>query len=530
MSVAATRMIRRRNALTLGAAAVAAGSRGHSALADGNARVLRFVPILNPSSLDSLWAQSVSTREAAFMVFDTLYGLDASLTPQPQMVEGHELSEDRLTWRFNLREGLRFHDGEPVRARDAVASIGRWAQRAPLGVSMKKQLDEMRAIDDRRFEIQLKKPFPHLLYGLGRAVDCVVRPERVAGRIDAFTDAKDYTGSGPYKFLPDEWVSGAYLAFRRNEHYVPRQEEPSLWAGGKVANFDRIEWTIMPDAVTASGAVTRGEVDWLDSAFLDLVPQLRQTSGVTVERLNPFGWWSVLQFNTRAPPFDNLALRRALFPAVNQADYMGAVVGDRADLMRTGVGLFNAESPLQSKAGIEVLTGPRDLDLARRLVRDSGYTGVPVVQMAATDSPRLSALNLVAQAMMTEIGLNVVFQAMDFGTLVSRVNKAGRAGSDNWNCFCAAWPGPAVLDPGSHLPLFGMVPDRDPKMMELRDAWLGTSDLASQKSIADQMQLQAFEDPPFVPLGEFFSLSAYRKGLSGFVHSDAALFWNVRRA
>jgi peptide/nickel transport system substrate-binding protein len=115
----------------------------------GTPRVLRFVPAIIPSSLDSLWAQSVATREAAFISFDTLYGLDASLTPQPQMAVGHELSGDRLTWRFTLREGLRFHDGEPVRARDGVASIGRWAQRAPLGVSMKKQLDEIRAIDDR---------------------------------------------------------------------------------------------------------------------------------------------------------------------------------------------------------------------------------------------------------------------------------------------------------------------------------------------------------------------------------------------
>ena len=529
MLVAATTICRRAALMTLGAAAIAAGGWGRPALGAGNTHVLRFVPALNPSSLDSLWAQSVGIREAAFMIFDTLYGLDASLTPQPQMVEGHELSEDRLTWRFSLREGLRFHDGEPVRARDAVASIGRWAQRAPLGVSMRRQLDEMRAIDDRRFEIRLKKPFPHLLYGLGRAADCVVRPERVAGRIDAFTDAKDYTGSGPYMFLPDEWVSGAYLAFRRNEHYVPRPEEPSLWAGGKVANFDRIEWTIMPDAVTATGAVTRGEVDWLDRALPDLVSQLRQASGVTVEQLNPFGWWSALHFNTKAPPFDNPALRRALFPAVNQADYMGAAVGDQPELMRTGVGLFNAESPLQSKAGIEVLTGPRDLDLARRLVKASGYVGATIVQMAATDSPGLSALNLVAQVMMTEIGLNVVFQAMDFGTLLGRVNKGGQAGSDNWNCFCAAWPGPAVLDPGSHLPLFGLVPDRDPKMLALRDAWLDAADLASQETIADQMQLRAFEDPPFVPLGEYFILSAYRTGLSGFVRSDAALFWNVRR-
>ena len=152
-----------------------------------------------------------------------------------------------------------------------------------------------------------------------------------------------------------------------------------------------------------------------------------------------------------------------------------------------------------------MLTGPRDLDLARKLVKASGYAGAPIVQMAATDAPALSALNLVAQAMMTEIGLNVVFQAMDFGTLLSRVNKGGQAGSNSWNCFCAAWPGPAVLDPGSHLPLFGPVPVRDPRMLALRDAWLDTPDLASQKTIADQMQLRAFEDPPFVPLGEFLA-------------------------
>ena len=153
-------------------------------------------------------------------------------------------------------------------------------------------------------------------------------------------------------------------------------------------NFDQIEWTILPDAITAAGALANGEVDWLDTALIDLVSQLRQTSGVTVEQLNPFGWWSVLQFNTKAPPFDSPALQgRALFPAVNQADYMSAVVGDNDDLMRTGVSMFGVESPLQTKAGIEALTGPRDLELARRLVTASGYTGAAIVQMAVTDSP-----------------------------------------------------------------------------------------------------------------------------------------------
>jgi peptide/nickel transport system substrate-binding protein len=527
---AVTAGIGRRAALTLGAAALAAGGLARPAIGAANTRVLRFVPSVNPSSLDPLARVTRGNVEAAFMVFDTLYGLDASLIPQPQMVEGHELSDDRLTWRFTLREGLRFHDAEPVLARDAVASIARWAQRAPLGVRMKTQLDEMRTIDDRRFEIRLKKPFPHLLYGLGRITDCVIRPERVAAHVDAYTDAKDYTGSGPFVFLPDEWLSGAHLAFRRNERYVPRQEPPSLWAGGKAVNVDRVEWSILPDGATAAGALANGEVDWLEGPWLDLVPQLRRTSGVVVEQLNPSSWWCVLHFNTKVAPFDNLTLRRALFPAANQLDCMQAVVGEQTDLMRTGVGLFAVESPLQTNAGMEALTGPRDLDLARRMVKASGYTGAPVVQMAATDSPKGVALNLVTQAMMTGIGLNVDFQAMDLGTLLARVNSRGQAGSDNWNCYSVSWSGPSVLDPGSHFPLFGPVPDRDPNMLALRDAWFDAPDLAAQRAIADQMQLRMFEDAPLVPLGAYFDLSAYRATISGFVHSYAALFWNVRKA
>jgi len=481
------------------------------------------VPGFNPHSLDPLWGQTLANQEAAFMVFDTLYGLDASLAPQPQMVEGHDLSADQRVWRFTLREGQWFHDGEPVRARDAVTSIGRWAQRAPLGVRMKTLLDELRVIDDRQFEIRLQKPFPHLLYGLGRAADCLVRPERVAAHIDAFTDLKDYTGSGPYVFLPDEWVFGARLAFRRNEHYVPRQEQPSLWAGGKVVNFDRVEWTIMPDIAATAGALEKAEVDWWGAPSLDLAPRLRTRSGVTVEQLNPFGWWALLRLNTKVPPFDDPALRRALFPAVDQSDYMLAAVGEQVELMRTGVGLFAVESPLRTDVGMEVLTGPRDLDLARRMVKAAGYTGAPIVQMAPADVPRVFALNGVAHQMMTAVGLKVDYQAIDMGTY------SGRIGSNSWNCYCMTLSGASVLDPGTHISLFGPLPDPDPQMKLLRDAWFDAPDLPAQQTIADRMQLRAFEDPPFVPLGEYFTPAAFRSDLSGFVPSYASLFWNVRR-
>ncbi len=524
-----SRLVSRRTALKVGAGAAALPLVHVHSAAAGESRVLRFVPISNLTSLDPLFTPSVANFEASFMVFDTLYGLDASLTPRPQMVEGHELSDDRLTWRFTLREGLFFHDGETVRAQDTIASIGRWAQRAPLGVRLKTLLEEMRPIDDRRFEIRLKKPYPHLLLGLGDGV-CVIRPERVAAKKDAFTDAKDYIGSGPYVFLPDEWVSGARAAFQRNERYLPRQEPPSLLSGGKAVNIDRVEWTIMPDATTATGALEKGEVDWLDAPLIDLVPRLRRMPKVTVEQLKPFGLWFELVLNTRQPPFDNPALRRAFFPAVNQSDFMQAVVGEQADLMRTGVGLFAAESPLRTGAGMQALTGPRDLDLARRLVKESGYTDAPVVQMAVSDIGSLSAVSQVAQDMMTRIGLNVVYQSVDVGTFMNRLNSGAQGGRGLWNCRCTFWTGIWVLYPGNHSPLFGPAPDPDPQMLELRSAWFDAPDLSAEKTIAEQMQLRMFEDAPFLPLGEIVTPSAYRTGLTGFVRSSYALFWNVRKA
>src|SRR5580698_2707693 len=217
-------MLRRRSALQLGAAALA-GGLARPAIGQGSAHTLRFVPHANLSTVDALWSSALIAFDASYMYADMLFGLDSKLLPQPQMVEGYELSDDRLTWRFTLRQGLLFHDNEPVRAADAVASVKRWAQRDLFGKRMASQLDEMKPLDDRRFEIRLKKPFSHLLYGLG-ATSCFILPERIAGAADAFTQIKEAVGSGPYRFLKDEWDMGTHAAFARFDKYVPRQEKP----------------------------------------------------------------------------------------------------------------------------------------------------------------------------------------------------------------------------------------------------------------------------------------------------------------
>ncbi len=516
--------LRRRTAMQLGAAAIA-GGLARPAIAQGSAGTLRFVPHADMTTGDALWSTALIAFNASYLYADQLFGLDAKLLPQHQMLEGHEIADNGLTWRFRLREGLLFHDGEPVRSADAIASIKRWAQRDLFGKRMASQLNEMKAIDDRNFEIRLKKPFALLSYGLG-ATSCFVQPERIVGATDAFTQIKEYIGSGPYRFLKDEWQVGNHAAFARFDKYVPRQEKPEFWSGGKVAHLDRVEWKTLPDSSTAAAALERGEVDWLERPLFDLLPKLRATKGVKVEAVDPLGTWTELHFNNAIPPFDNPKLRRALFSAVVQSDYMQSLVGDQSSLMRTGVGPFLPGSPYASDVGMEAINGKRDLALAQRLVKESGYHGETIVQMVGSDLPTQVAYGAVAQQMLKQCGLNVDYQSTDWGTLLSRWN--GKDTKSPWNCFAVGWAGLWITNPGSHIPLHGQKPN--PKMEALTEQWFDAPDLPARQKITADMQRLYFEDPPFLPVGQYFVPQAHRDTITDINRSSAATFWGVKKA
>jgi len=173
------------------------------------ARTLRFIPQSNLSSMDPVWSTAVIVRNHGLMVYDTLFGLGADFRPKHQMLAGHEISADGLTWTMTLRPGLRFHDNEPVRAKDCIASINRWSKRDVLGQRLGVLLNEMRALDDSRFEIRLKQPWAGLAWALGKpsASICAIMPERIA-ETDAFQQIRDFTGSGPFRFRQDLFRSG----------------------------------------------------------------------------------------------------------------------------------------------------------------------------------------------------------------------------------------------------------------------------------------------------------------------------------
>src|SRR6476659_5645565 len=202
-------MDRRRFLKSLAGAGVvtAAGGLAAPAISQRVAdRAVRLVPHADLANFDPIWTPAYIARNAGLLVWDMLYGMDARLQVQRQMVEAEEVSADGLTWTFRLRHGLKFHDGEPVLARDAVASIKRWAVRDPLGRMLAAIENELVAVDDRTFRWVLKRPYPKMLLALGKISTpcCFVMPARIAAT-DPFKQINEYVGSGPMRFIKNEW-------------------------------------------------------------------------------------------------------------------------------------------------------------------------------------------------------------------------------------------------------------------------------------------------------------------------------------
>ena len=527
--------MQRRSLLTGAAALGAAGTLGlaRPALSQGAARTLRFVPQANLANPDPVWTTTIVAANHAHMVWDQLWNFDESLTPQLQMLSAATTAADGLTWTLTLRDGQFFHDGEPVRSADCVASLLRWMKRDGMGQRIASQMNEMKVTNDKTFQILLKKPFA--LIPMAFANNCHIMPERMA-KTDAFQQITEYVGSGPFRFIRDEWVSGSRAVYMKNDKYLPRGEAPSNMSGGKIVNIDRVEWHITGDAASAAAAVQKGEIDWLEQPLADLLPVLAKASGVTVETTDLFGNAGLIRFNHMHPPFNNVKLRQAVLSMVDQKDFLAAIIGVNSPLAQSGIGIFTPGTPLASDAGMEKITGKRDLAAAKKLVAESGYKGEKVVIMAPTDFAVINAMAQVTAQLCRDIGLNVEYVATDWGALVQRRASREPVEKGGWSIFCTYGDGFTFSNPAVYTALWGMGEKawfgwyNSPAMEALRDAWYDAPDVATQKRLGREMQLLAFEEVPFAPLGIWRQPIARRSNVTGILKATRPLFWNVKKA
>ena len=526
--------MRRRTFLAASAATLAMPTIGQA----DSQRVLKFIPQSDLAVLDPVWTTAYVTRNHGYMVYDTLYGQTGKkfgYKCTPQMVAGHVIENDGKTWKLTLRDGLLFHNGDKVLASDCVASIKRWSARDAFGQALMARTEEVSAPDDRTIVFRLKQPFPLLPDALGHGASnmCAVMPKHIA-ETDPFKQFTEVIGSGPYRFKVDERVQGSFFAYEKFDKYQPRQDgESSFTAGPKIVHFDRIQWHVQPDYATKAAAMQAGEMDWWENPPADLLPLLRKAK-ITVESTDYTGFPFLLRPNHLYPPFDKPAVRRALMGAINQKDFMIAMQGEDTSLWSAGAGFFPPVSPLASDIGMDALNGKRDLDAVKKALVQAGYAGEKVVIMGATDQPANYPLAEVAADLLKKVGMNVDYQATDWGMVVQRRALTKPPADGGWNMFCTGFSGLDFFTPASHLPLrangkgawFGW--PEDPKAEALRDAWFNAPDPAAAKKVAEDIQREAFENVPYYPLGMANLPTAYRPDITG-VPEGFVSFWNVRR-
>ncbi len=525
--------MKRRDVLKSAVAGAAALAAPRTVQAEAS-RVLTFVPQGDPASLDPVWTTADVTRNFSLAVFDTLYGYDAQFNVQPQMVAGHRTENDGKTWELTLRDGLAFHDGTKVLARDAVTSIKRFGRRNPFGQALMSRVDEITAPSDAVIRFQLSKPFPLLASALAE-VSCVIMPDRIA-QTDAMQQVPEVVGSGPFKFVPSERIAGSRIVFDKNAAYVPRKDGvASFNAGPKVVYVDRVVWNFIPDPATAEAALEQNEVDWWENPTIDLIPQIRRNKSLVVAVTDRTGEMGCLRFNHLFPPFDNPAIRRVVVAAMDQKECMEAVAGAEPSIIKTDVGLFVPGTPMASTAGVEITRGPKDYDKLKADLKAAGYKGEKVVILAATNFPSIWAQAQVAIDALTRIGINVDLQSLDWGTVVQR--RASKEPNDKggWNIFFTFLGGFGNISPAPNIAIrangtaawFGW--PSSTKIEELYAAWFEAPDIAAQKKICNDMQVAFWQDPTYAPLGMYDMPTAYRNTLTD-VRDGWPQFYGVKKA
>jgi peptide/nickel transport system substrate-binding protein len=524
----------RRQVVRGAAAAVTATTLGAPAVhAQKDRQTLRFVAEADLKVLDPVWTTAYITRNHAYLVYDTLFGTDENLQIKPQMVDRTTVSADGMRYTFTLRDGLRWHDGQPVLSEDCVESLKRWGKKDRFGQLLMAHTGKIAPVDKKTFTLELAERFGPVLEALGRTGGNVpfMMPARIASTPPE-EQIKEIVGSGPFKFARDEWQPGEQVVYLRNPDYVPRDDPPSGSSGGKYVHLDKVIWQYIPDPWGAADGLAAGEVDWWQEPPLDFAPKIEQNPDLQTFLIDPLGGQGWLRPNWLHPPFNNKMARQALLHMMDQVTYLAYAIG-QSEYYRPCYSVFACGGPYATKTGAEPII-EHDLTKARQLVQESGYDGQPIVVLQVTDRPIFNAAAVVTRQRLESIGFKVILKGMDWSTyLVARARK-DPPHKGGWNLLHTWFQASDVVNPAVHFALSGAGaqawygwPDI-PLIEKLTTDWVRETDQAKRKQFAEEIQKVALTEIPYVPWGEWVQPTAFRKNVRGILKFGAPIFWNVR--
>ncbi|MGR3376327.1 ABC transporter substrate-binding protein [Salipiger abyssi] len=492
------------------AALLAGTSLALPAYAEGT---LDIAMIGEPDTLDPMMSTKGVVSIATQHFIETLYTFDSAWNIAPLLaVDMPEISEDGLSYKIAIREGITFHDGSTMDAQDVVASLDRWLEVATRGKLVAAKVASVEATGDYEVTITMSEPYSPLLSLLAFSNSAAaIYPEEIIGE-----SIDEPIGTGPY--MVAEHVPDRYLRVVRFDDYVSRDEPSDGASGARQQIPDEIRFVPVPDANTRVEGLLSGQFDFADSLPAESYARLEGSDTAEPILQKPFGW-PIFAINHKAGLLTDLPIRQAVQAALPIDDMLFAAFGDDT--------FFQVDGPMypegwawRNEAGTESFN-QNDQAKARALLEEAGYDGTPLRILTSRQYEFHYKMAEVARMALEAAGFAVQMDVVDWATLGQRRNDPAL-----WDIYITHspfLPEPSLTSLYDATSRLGWT---NPEKEEIMKAFTTETDPAKRQEIFAQLQEQVFTDVGFIKIGAFNALTGQRHGLTGVTDTPWPFFWN----
>jgi peptide/nickel transport system substrate-binding protein len=486
---------------------------------------LRVATIGEPPHLDEHQSTADIIALIGYCAYEGLFTYDETYQAIPELVETHTLSEDGLTHTMTLRKGVMFHNGEEMKAADAIASVERWGRISGVGQRLMEKTSELAQVDDYTIEFRLSEPYGTILIGLAHNTQaCTIHPKSIldAAGDEPMTNPDQYIGTGPYRLI--EWQRDAAMRFERFDDYISSSEDgPKGYGGTKYAYADAIEFIPVPDEAARVAGLQAGDYHLGLDIGNDQYTVLQDFPGVVAEILTPTNW-DVFFLNWKSPMMENLAMRQAVQAAFDHTPMLQSGRGGD-EFIQLDPGLMMRQTPWHSTAGEEHYN-VNDPDLAKEKLQEAGYDGEPLRFMTTQEYSYMYGEAIVAQQQLEAVGITVDLQVMDWATVLER-----RAKPEEWDMFGTGHgfvPDPSQI---SYVGQMNQYPGwwSSESSLELAAELLAESDFETRMPIFEKIQEAHYTEIPAIKIGDSSNVSFRSEAVGGWdpQFERGVKFWNL---
>lgn len=475
----------------------------------------------DPNTLDWMYTGESAARKIGWHVYEGLFALNQDYEAVPLLAEDYQVSEDGKTYTINLREGVTFHNGEAVTAKDAAASIERWLKVSSVGKITNEHVESIEADEDLQLKIQLNKTYSSLLSDLAAPKSAaVILPATVAEAAgEQPLDHDQYIGTGPFQF--DSWKRGDEIVLAKYEDYASRTDETSGLTGEKKAFVDAIHFKIVKDPQVVVNGLKTGLYDYGDDIPLDLYEVIENTPNIEADTST--NGYTVLTPDKSEAPFDDVLVRQALNAALNKEAIAKATYGNEEFYELDGALFTPNQTALYSNENIDQFLS-YDLDKAKQLLEESSYDGKPVKIIFSSDSSDYKKIAEIAEQQLEEAGFTVELESYEWATYLEKWGEPS-----NWDLVVVGWS--PFFSPNQA----GMLSQdsnssgwyNSEKWQGLISQWAATDSEEEKQQILAGLNETLYEELPFEKVTNISNLSARASNVENYSEWYGPRFWNT---